>query len=67
MVAAVEVVVDKDLPVALHVVDHRADPGQARLVLEVELSDLVLDAVPNVIVRRRLVTFVRLKKTPKIY
>ena len=59
VIAAVEVVVDEHLPVALHVVAHLLHPSQARLGLE--NPDLVLDAFANVIERRSFEIFVFLK------
>ena len=54
VVAAVQVVVDKHLPVALHVVGDRSDPGQPGWMIGLENPDLLLGAVPDVVERRRL-------------
>ena len=61
VIAAVEVVVDEHLPVALHVVAHLLYPSQTRLGLGLENPDLVLDAFANVIERRSFEIFVFLK------
>ena len=62
VIAAVQVVVDEHLPVALHVVHHLTDPRQSGHGIGVKIADLVLDAVPDVIERQSLKIFVRLKR-----
>jgi hypothetical protein len=61
VVAAVEVVVDEHLPVALHIVHHLPHPRQPGLWLRVEGPDLRLDAVSDVVERGSLETAVRLR------